>query len=140
MTVTLSNAGNGILGKPSETEVLIRDDDLFPTIQFVMSNYEVAEDVGTALITVTLSQSQVATGTVTYILTPATATAGDDYLVAEDGQLTFAPGQTQAVIAVPIVDDTLSELDESFAIKLDKPLNLVVGQPNVALVKIVDND
>lgn len=140
-TMIFSDVENGILGKPSEVEVLIIDDDLFPTVQFVTSDYEGSEATGTALITVTLSQSLITTSSVTYILTQATAVPGLDYLPPGNNQLTFAPGQTQVVISVPIVDDAVSEMPESFAVKLvENPLNLILGQPNVALVKIVDND
>ncbi len=46
-----------------------------------------------------------------------TATAGEDY-TASSGTLTFEPGETVKIISIPIIDDTVSDSGETFALRL----------------------
>ena len=68
------------------------------------------------------------------------AIAGADYQ-AHTGTLTFADGQTQGSIFIPIVDDTLTEGAESFGFAID---NVTGGAtllaPRTARITINDND
>jgi aryl-phospho-beta-D-glucosidase BglC (GH1 family) len=76
----------------------------------------------TAAFTVSLFQSSSQTITVSYATANGTATAGSDY-VASSGTLTFAPGETQKTILIPIIPDTIPEPDETFYVRLSSPTN-----------------
>jgi hypothetical protein len=60
-----------------------------------------------------------------YTTKDGTAKAGEDYTTTK-GILTIDPGSTQGTITVPIVGDTLYELDETFEILISNPLNCVI--------------
>jgi hypothetical protein len=75
--------------------------------------------------------------TVAYATADGTATAGSDY-TATSGTLTFAPGETSKTVAVPIVEDTTVEPDETFTLTLASPVNAVLGQP--AATATIKND
>ena len=66
-----------------------------------------------------------------------TATAPEDY-EATNGNLVFAPGETEQTIRVHVRDDPLIEQDEEFAIVLSDVANARAPAPAVG--EIVDND
>jgi hypothetical protein len=99
----------------------------------------VNETGSTALINVTLSGASALTITVNYATSNGTATAGSDYAPAS-GIVTFAPGVTSQTFPVPILDDTLDELDETVALALSTPTNATLGAPSAATLTILDDD
>ena len=62
---------------------------------------------------VTLSQTTSGTVTVEYLTVDGTAESGSDFQ-AQNGTLTFQPGETSKTISVPIVDDTVNDNGETF--------------------------
>lgn len=56
------------------------------------------------------------------------------------GALRFLPGQTTKNIKVPIVDDTVAEGPERFAVYLSRPVDAALGTPQVARVVIDASD
>ena len=66
---------------------------------------------------VTLDRSSTGTVTVEYATSDGTATAGDDY-TATSGTLTFAPGDREKTIAVPVLDDANDEGEETMTLRL----------------------
>ena len=57
---------------------------------------------------------------VDYSTIDGTATAGEDY-TATSGTLTFAPGETEKTVTVPILDDAIDEGKEKFTVRLSNP-------------------
>ncbi|MDE0194895.1 MAG: SwmB domain-containing protein [bacterium] len=72
-----------------------------------------------AALTFAVSLSRAASGPVTvdYVTLDGTAVAGEDYTRTR-GTLTFAPGETEKSVAVPILDDAIDEGEETFTLKL----------------------
>jgi len=66
---------------------------------------------------VTLSRAASGTVTVDYVTRDGTAVAGEDY-THTTGTLTFAAGETEKTIAVPLLDDAIDEGEETFTLKL----------------------
>ena len=66
---------------------------------------------------VTLGRAALGTVTVDYVTRDGTAKAGEDYTRTR-GTLTFAPGEREKTVAVPILDDALDEGSETFTLKL----------------------
>jgi len=97
-------------------------------------------DNGTAdaVFTVTLSAASTETITVDYSTADATAVAGADYQ-AQNARLTFAPGETTQTIVVPVIGDTLDEIDEAFSVELSGATNAGISD-NQAQATITDND
>jgi subtilisin-like proprotein convertase family protein len=138
-TVTLSNPNGLLLGAPVAAAVTIIDNDTYPTVQFSAPNYNTVEGSGTATISVTLSAPYPVTATVVYATSNGTALAGSDYVTAT-GTLTFIPGTTTALFAVPILNDGLFEPIETVNLSLSSPTNASLGAPNPAVLTISDND
>ncbi len=132
-TVTLSSASNATMSDPRATGT-IRDDDGdevlppsgLPTL--AIHDVTVSEDAGSALFRVSLSEESDEVVTVGYRTSDWTATAGSDY-TATSGMLTFAPGETRTVIAVPVLDDSEEEGDETFTVRLSDARNATLGDP-----------
>ncbi len=76
--------------------------------------------------------------TVAYASSNQSEVDGLDY-TAVSGTLTFAPGQTDQTIAVPILGDLLDEDDETFILTLSNPTNAYLAKSQ-GLGTVVDND
>jgi Calx-beta domain/Pentapeptide repeats (8 copies) len=128
--VGLSNPRNGVVGGfygLGFVEILDNDPDITPMVTpgFVQA-FE--GDAGSAVRNVPLTLSE-PTGkpiTVDWRTVDSSATAGTDF-VADSGQVTFAPGQTQASIPITILGDTESEPDELALIVTSNWVNAAPG-------------
>jgi Calx-beta domain-containing protein len=69
---------------------------------------------------------------------PGTATPGVDFQ-AVSGTVSFAPGETERVVPVPVTGDTSVETDENFYVYLDNPVNATTLIA-YATATIVDDD
>ena len=115
--VDLSGATNATIGDAHGTGT-ITDDDATPVLS--INSVVVPEgDGGTtdAVFTVRLSEASGRTVTVNYSAVSGTATSGSDYQ-ATAGNLSFAPGQTEKTITVPVIGDARDEDDETYTVKL----------------------
>ncbi len=109
-----------------------------PVLSLSPAALDVNENAGNATITATLSTAAPAGG-VTASYATATGTAGAADFTAKTGTLTFAAGETQKQITVPITDDAVQETDETFTVNLSNLSGATAGQ-NTATVTIKDND
>lgn len=146
--LTLSEPTNARLGARQNGVLTIVDDDganagpgTGPAAQFALATFEVAENVaaGVATITVRLDNPTSEVVTIAYNVSSGTAQAGVDF-TASSGVLTFAPGQTSQTFTVQIIDDSLSEDDETILLTLSAPINANLSGTGQATLVIVDND
>jgi Ca2+-binding RTX toxin-like protein len=79
----------------------------------------------TAEFTVTLSRPSALTVTADVVTIAGTATAGFDYELL-NSTITFAPGVVTQTVSVPIIGDTLPEINETFFVQLVNVSNAVV--------------
>jgi hypothetical protein len=89
-------------------------------------------------LTVTLSHSANVDVTIHYATADITATSGSDYTAAS-GDIVIPAGQTSARITVPIKDDRLGELTETFAVNLSAATNAKIDDGQ-GIVTIFDNE
>ncbi len=120
---------------PPIISVIIDDDDA-PT--FVLSDVFIDENGGTANITLLLSERGGLEVSVDFTTVDVTAVAGSDYS-ARSGRATIAAGQQNTTIAVPIINDTLDEIDETFLLRLSNATNARIVDSE-ATITIRDND
>ncbi len=92
-----------------------------------------------ANFTVSLSRAGTKTITVNYATSNGSATAGSDF-TATSGTLTFSPGQTSKIIAVPVLGDTTDENGETFNLTLIAPVNANLSSVPTATGTIADDD
>ena len=109
------------------------------TVQFSATNYMISENGGNALITVTRTGSTTGTAMVNYATSNGTATAGSDY-TATSGTLTFPDGSAMQTFMVPILDDNLTEPDETVNLTLSMPTGVALGTPSTAVLTITNDD
>lgn len=106
------------------------------------NDVEVKEgDAGTSAAEVVVSLSKAGANpiSVDYATADGTATAPGDYESQGPATLTFAPGETQKTISVPVKGDLVDEPDEAFAVRLSGQSNAELGD-HESTVTIVDDD
>ncbi|MGY3290092.1 glucose/arabinose dehydrogenase [Bradyrhizobium sp. LM3.6] len=165
-----SGISNGGLNAPVGAGVFDYTEGAFPTATYQNANYfrdvvfapsnviallntstiYVSEAAGTATITVTRSGDLQSQNTVEYttneIGTGGTATAGSDFIQptfngrANTGQIVFAPGESTKSFTISIVNDQLTEGNETFAVGIQNPGSGSLGAPRTVLVTIIDDD
>lgn len=142
VNLTLSNpTGVSDLGDQTTAVLHIGDAGASGAVELTAPSYSVSEGAGAATITVARSGGSLGGPvSVDYATSDGTATAGADY-TATSGTLTFAPGQAQTTIQVPVVNDTTREGDETFTVTLSNPQGgTSIGSLASAPVTIVDDD
>jgi hypothetical protein len=107
---------------------------------FVAGGQSVMENSGSNItFQITLSPPSTNTVTVNYLTVDGTATAGQDYQFTS-GTLTFLPGATNLSVAVPVLDDLLSETpSQSFSLQLTNAVNAEISGI-VAQGFVLDNE
>ena len=124
-TLTVSGTTtSGLTVTPASLTVTITDDEDTPTLS--VADAQGAEDAGSIAFTVTLSGASSKAVTVDWETSDGTATAGIDY-EAVSGTLTFAAHQTERQVTVPVLDDAVDEADERFSLRLNNPVNALLG-------------
>ncbi|MEH2196608.1 MAG: PA14 domain-containing protein [Nostoc sp.] len=122
------------LGLQRTLEITIQDNDR-SSLNFTKP--VVNEEDGTATVTVTRGNSEGA-GSVDYITVDGTAKAGSDYQ-AVSGTLTFTVGQTSNNIIIPIIDDNVEELNETFTLNFSNAVGVELNTQQTTIT-IFDND
>jgi acetyl esterase/lipase len=92
-----------------------------------------------ARVTLRLSSASTQLVTARYATADATATSGSDY-VADEGTVTFAPGETRATIAITINGDVTPEPNERFNVRLSNPQNALLQRSQVGVTILNDDD
>lgn len=138
-SVILSSPTNAILGIPNKTILVIKDNDASSKVFFGSPAYLKMENGGSVLVEVKLSRSSTEIITVDYHTSDINAKAGEDY-VDTSGTLTFASGETMKNFSVPIINDNVAEILETFRVSLSNPTNAFLRVPSNAIITIKDDD
>jgi fibro-slime domain-containing protein/uncharacterized repeat protein (TIGR01451 family) len=138
-----SVAATGLAAVPSDDPATVepRDATRTPVVRLVdlsVADVSVGEAAGSATFVVTLSEASTVPVTVGYSVAAGSATAGADFTAVAD-TLTIPAGQLQGTIAVPVLDDTLDEPDETFTLTLADPVGALIADGS-AVGTIVDDD
>ena len=101
-----------------ETGVNIESRDAGVVKQLAVADAEATEGEDPSLdFVVTLAPAAAWTVTVDYATRDGTARAGSDY-TDTSGALTFAPGETEKTVSVPVIDDTVEDTPETLTLRL----------------------
>ena len=134
--VNFSGNGGGIV------IVYIIDDDIPvapATVSFASPTLTVAENAGSVPIQVSLSSPVREAVGVTARFIAGTANGAD--AEAFDKPVTWQPGESGTkTLNVPITNDAVDELDESFTLSLQLPDNIAAGANKSVRVTITDDD
>lgn len=110
------------------------------TVGFESTDITLAEAGGQSSIVVTRTGETTGTATVQYATTAGSASPGNDFILTS-GTLSFAPGETQKTISIPIIDDSVFEADETFSVILSAPSpGTALGTNSTQTVTIQSDD
>lgn len=111
-----------------------------PVVLNVADVSVVEGNAGTTIANVTISLTAPSTERVTGRLATSngTAIAGSDY-ASRNGDVSFAPGQTERVIAITVNGDVAVEPDENFFVTMSNVVNATLGDGQ-GVVTIVNDD
>jgi hypothetical protein len=117
--------------------------NVVPTVPAVVGFADVTTiegDNGThnVVFTITLSQPAAFPTTIDYSTSAITATANIDYL-STSSQISFAIGEQTKTISIPVVGDLSDEPNETFAVNLSNPVNVVL-EDTQAIATIQNDD
>ena len=132
--LTISDAVNATVGQSSQT-VTIEDNDTMPHIFLSPATLNVKEDGGEAVVTATLSAPSGFFITVQFFTSNLSALAGSDFSPTS-GTLTFDPGVQTRAITIPILEDDVTEGDESFLVTIVSPTNALLTEPGTSIIRI----
>jgi len=131
---------NGSMGDITAVTVTITDDETLQPgqLEFSSLSYEVAEDGGSATITVNRINGSNGTVTVDYATSDGSA-AGSDYTSTSD-TLTFGEGETSQTFSIDITDDNELEGDETVNLILSNVTGGAALGTSAATLTIKDNE
>ncbi len=138
-TVQGENSSGNSIQNSDVHSIAIESSTSLPKLNFSETTYEIGEDIGQAIITVTLSQASSDVVSFDYQSSDDTATSGHDYTAAQD-TVTMSAGKTQTTFNITIIDDEDIEDDETFSLGLSNPSNAELGNRQTVLLTILDND
>jgi len=139
IVVTLAGPTVASLGANTAHTYTINDNDP-PTVAFSATTSNGSEATTAVTIPVTLSAAYSQAVTVGYSVTGGTATgSGTDFTLAA-GTLTFVAGDTSENISITVVNDTLSESNETITVTLASPTVASLGTNTAHTYTINDND
>ncbi|MCM2339445.1 MAG: fibronectin type III domain-containing protein [Burkholderiales bacterium] len=121
----------------SEIGILNTLDLNSPTISFSTASASGVETTSPVTATLNLSRAYPLDVSINYAVT-GTATSGDDYTLAS-GTETITAGQTTKSISIPIINDAVSEFDETIIVTISSPTNARLGANTVFTYTIEDN-
>ncbi|MFL2724911.1 MAG: Calx-beta domain-containing protein, partial [Gammaproteobacteria bacterium] len=138
--ITLSNPTNATLGSDVIHTAIINDNDNPPVIDFNLISSSAVEGTSSKAITVDLSETSNQIITVDYLIAGTATGSGEDYTLGA-GTLTINAGEASGTITIAsIIDDLLSEPDETVIITLSNPVNSNLGNDITHTFTINDND
>ncbi len=139
--ISLSNATGGAnLGIYTNATLTITNDDVGGVINFSKAAISANENATNFLVNVIRTGGKASAVTVDYYTVGGTATADVDY-VSVTNTLTFGANETNKVIVVPIINDTIAEGSETFNLVLaNAGGGATLGATNNATLTIVDDE
>jgi Leucine-rich repeat (LRR) protein len=140
-TLELKKAEGATIGEPDTAVVTIEDDDQEAgTLQFSSATYEVNEGDETVTFAVTREGGMDGAVSVDCVFSDVSTTEDDYTVVMDELNWDDQDGEDKSC-SVILNDDEDFEGDETFNIALDNPTGGAnTGDPNSAVVTIVDND
>lgn len=132
------NSSPSALSPPSSVPFLIVDDDGSTRAAFDELAYERSETYSTMTVPVWLAGP--ASGATVPYTVGGSAAMNEDYMVTSPNPLVFTPDERVKAITLSIVNDTISEPDETVELSLQAPAGAALATPSTKVVSILDNE
>ncbi|MCK9335962.1 MAG: HYR domain-containing protein, partial [Candidatus Cloacimonetes bacterium] len=136
--VNLSSPANAVITDATGVGTILDNDDA-PTISLASPSLSIDEDAGTVTVTVNLSAASGQPVYFDYATSDGDAVSGSDY-TSTSGTATIPAGITTYDIVIPITDDNIDEINETFNLVLSNPQHTSISGGSTATVTIIDNE
>lgn len=137
LEIRLTAPTNAVIVGSSVATLMITDSDAPPTVRFAGERRTLAESVGSAALSIELSQPSAIDVAVPYVVSGSAGTADHSL---RSGAMLIPAGATSARLRFTIIDDRIDEDDEQIVVTLGTPSNASLGSPSVYLFTIIDDD
>jgi len=135
--ISMEDPINTILGDVFIQSITILDNDPKPYLKWTKTNQEINEDSGS--VTIEASLSQKSNLNISALLgIEGSAIPSVDFILDEN-TINFAPGQTNIIKTIIIVDDNYDEIAENFKLSFKDPVNVIL-ENITQTITIIDND
>jgi gliding motility-associated-like protein len=140
-TLTISPVPGTVSGNAATSGLLDELNAYLATFTSIStSDILVNESAGTVTLTVTLSAPLTSAASFSYATTNDTAIAGSDYTaISGTFSLPISPTTLSYTFTIPIINDLVSELTETFNFVLSNPLNVSITD-GTGIVTVTDDD
>lgn len=136
--VELSNPSSNATIIKQKAVVTIDDDESKPELS--ITDVTVHENDGNAVLTATLSGKMSKSVSFKVNTMDNTAKAGQDYNAIIDSLYTIPAKSTSVSITIPIINDDVSEPEESFSVLLSDVNEGIIISKSTAIVTIIDDE
>ncbi|MGH8051554.1 MAG: Calx-beta domain-containing protein [Arenimonas sp.] len=111
------------------------------SLQLSAATYSIAENGGSATITVTRTGGSFGAVSVAYTTADGTATTADNDYAVSSGALNFIDGEVSKTFSVSVINDATVEPNETVNLSLSGPGGgATLGTPNTAVLTITNDD
>jgi RHS repeat-associated protein len=138
-TLRLTSPVNAALRSPTETGIVILDDEVTPVATLSTGSVGESGGAGQAIGMINLSMRSGKSVSVGYTLSAGSATPGADF-VATSGTVTFAPGEYSKPVPITVVDDAFAEPRETVTVTLGSPVGAQLGAPSSGTGELGSDD
>ena len=138
-------AGGAVGTRTGSGDILFKDND-DGVVRFVSSASSTTEESDRHNISVNLNPvpKNISLGLDSFDFSGSTAILGEDYIWAppsgKTGPFSVSPGNTILNIPVKIIDDRVTEGDETIVVRIKDHKDYIVADPKVHTLTITDND
>ena len=138
--LTLTATGSDYKAFPKDVLIIIKQPDPAPTsISFELASSSAGEVKGIHDVALTIDPAPTTRFTANYSLS-GSATENSDYSITKSGSVTIGVGETSVNIPVNIVNDNITETDETVIFTLTNQSAYTLGSITVHTLTITDND
>lgn len=136
---SLDTPTNASLGANTTHTLTITDNDSTPTVQLSAGSQSLREDADTASVNLVLSAVSGQDITVPIILTGTATGFSDDYILATSTPVVIPAGSTSIPINFTLINDLVTEPDETIIVTLGAPTNANLGAITVHTITLSDS-
>ena len=139
VVVTMGVPANATTGATTVHTLTITDNDVAPTVSFTSGSQSKAEGGGTATVTAQLTAVSGKAVNVPFTVSGSATGGGMDYAITAS-PINIPAGNSTGSTTITIVDDALTESNETVIVTMGTPTNATKGTPFVHTLNITDND
>ena len=138
LEIQFGSPSGAVLNDRGPITITLQDDEPTPVVQFETSTTQIDENGGQLAIRLSLSGASENSISVPYTL--AGTAASNDYQISPASPISFAAGQTSALLTLTPSNDNLSEDDETVVVNLGSPSGATLGTRSRHTALILDDE